>query len=162
MIVVADSSPLIALINIAHVDVLPGLFTRIVIPPEVHRELLDSRRPDEIRSFAATLPDWLEVRTPIATVAIKGLLPGESSAISLALELGADRLVIDEAAGRHAATSWGIIVVGTIGILIAAAQRRLVDLERAFERLKSTDFWISPRFLDEQLTLFRHWESMWN
>ena len=39
MIVVADSSPLIALINIGHVDVLPQLFGQVIIPPEISVEL---------------------------------------------------------------------------------------------------------------------------
>ena len=33
MLVIADSSPLIALVNIGHVEVLPKLFGQVVIPP---------------------------------------------------------------------------------------------------------------------------------
>jgi len=39
MLVVADTSPLIALVNIEHVDVLPKLFEQIVIPPDIIAEL---------------------------------------------------------------------------------------------------------------------------
>ncbi len=35
MLVVADSSPLIVLINIGHIDVLPGLFGQVIVPPQV-------------------------------------------------------------------------------------------------------------------------------
>jgi predicted nucleic acid-binding protein len=40
MLVVADSSPLIVLIQIGQIDVLPALFGEVVIPPEVSAELL--------------------------------------------------------------------------------------------------------------------------
>lgn len=39
MIVVADTSPLVALINIHHVEVLPRLFGAVLIPPAVLTEL---------------------------------------------------------------------------------------------------------------------------
>jgi predicted nucleic acid-binding protein len=35
MLVVADSSPLIALINVGHIDILPQLFGTVIIPPAV-------------------------------------------------------------------------------------------------------------------------------
>ena len=35
----------------------------------------------------------------------------------------------------------------------AAAERGLLDLEQAFNKVKPTDFWVSPKFLDERLAL---------
>ncbi|WP_256369030.1 DUF3368 domain-containing protein [Aquisphaera insulae] len=71
------------------------------------------------------------------------------------LELPADRLLIDERLGRQAAAAREIRVVGTIGVLEPAPQERLIDLGQAFEAVKQTDFWISPSFLDERLSLFQ-------
>lgn len=51
MIVVADTSPLIALVNIEQVTVLQQLFQEIVIPPAVAAELGDSRRPIPVGNF---------------------------------------------------------------------------------------------------------------
>jgi predicted nucleic acid-binding protein len=51
MLVVADSSPLIVLINIEHIDILPRLFGKVVIPPEVSTELTLSNRPEPVRAF---------------------------------------------------------------------------------------------------------------
>jgi len=45
-------------------------------------------------------------------------------------------------------------VIGTIGVLEAAAERDFIDLGDAFEKVKRTDFWVSPTFLDERLALF--------
>lgn len=39
MLVVADSSPLVVLTMIGHIDKLPKLFGQVIIPPEVSAEL---------------------------------------------------------------------------------------------------------------------------
>lgn len=162
MIVVADTSPLVVLITIGQIDILPALFGQIVVPVEVHAELSSGKRPEAVRNFAFSLPDWISVRAATSPIAIPGLHAGEAAAIALASELHADRLVIDEAAGRKAATERGHQVIGTIGILEAAAQRQLVDLQIAFDFVKTTDFWVSPRFLDARLELFREWQRLQN
>ena len=51
MMVVADCSPIIALVNIKQAAVLPKLFQEIVIPPAVAAELGDSRRPIPVGNF---------------------------------------------------------------------------------------------------------------
>jgi predicted nucleic acid-binding protein len=158
VIVVADTSPLVVLANIGQLDVLPSLFGNILITAEVFAELNSPQRPRIVREWSASLPPWIRVEVPESHEPIDGLHAGESSAIALALERNADRLIIDEARGRRAATERGIPVVGTIGVLVAAAQAGLVDLEVAFERIKQTDFWVSEKFLDERLAMFRAWQ----
>ncbi len=64
MIVVADASPIIVLVNIQLADLLPTLFGRVIVPDAVALELASARRPDPVRSFIASPPVWLEVRTP--------------------------------------------------------------------------------------------------
>jgi predicted nucleic acid-binding protein len=64
MIVVADSSPLIVLIGIRHVDVLQRLFEQVLIPPEVMAELNTSSRSQAVRDFIVTQPPWLIERAP--------------------------------------------------------------------------------------------------
>jgi predicted nucleic acid-binding protein len=154
MLVVADSSPLIALVNIGHITVLPTLFGRVLIPPEVVNELGSPARPPAIRAFAAARPDWLEQRAPKAIDPIPMLHAGEVAAIALARELKADLLLIDEARGRKAAAERHINLTGTVGVLEMAATRGLLDLADAFKKLKQTDFWISPLLLDERLKRF--------
>jgi predicted nucleic acid-binding protein len=155
MIVVADSSPLVVLMNIGHVELLSSMYGRVIIPPEVAGELASPKRTEAVQLFIATPPAWLEIRPPAAIERIPGLDAGEAAAISLARELRADRVIIDEVSGRKAAAERNLHVIGTIGVLVAAAQRELVDLEQAFEMIKRTDFWVSSKFLDEQLVVFR-------
>jgi predicted nucleic acid-binding protein len=154
MIVVADTSPFVVLVAIEHVDVLPTLFKEVLIPPPVASELASPKRSQEVRDFIATPPLWLRVLAPASVEAIPGLAAAETAAIAPAAELQAGRLIIDEYRGRKAASARGLRVVGTVGVLELAAEMGLIDLARAFERVKQTDFWISHKLLDERLALF--------
>jgi predicted nucleic acid-binding protein len=154
VIVVADSSPLIALNAIEQVQLLHQLFQQIVVPPEVSSELASYKRTEAVRAFIGTPPPWLQVRSPSSVAPIAALHAGEVAAIALACELRADLLIMDERQGRKEATARKLRVIGTIGLLEASAERGLLDLEKAFNRLKQTDFWVSPKFLDERLVLF--------
>jgi predicted nucleic acid-binding protein len=154
MLVIADTSPLIVLTNIGHIHILPTLFGRAAIPPEVAAELANGNRPQIVRDFIARKPDWLTIQKPIANDPIPLLHSGELAAINLARELKADLLLIDEQQGRLAAAALGIRLTGTIGVLELAASAKLLDLQDAFERVKQTDFWISHTLLDERLRLF--------
>lgn len=156
MIVVADTSPFVVLVAIGHVDILPALFKEVLIPPQVVSELASPRRPEEVMAFIAAPPPWLRILAPSSTETIPGLAAGETAAIVLAAEIQAGRLIIDEYRGRKTATERGLQVVGTIGVLELAAELGLIDLGRAFERVKQTDFWISHPLLDERLALFLH------
>ena len=151
MLVVADSSPLIVLVNIGQIDVLPKLFGEVVVPPEVLSELNQPNRPTGVRSLVASRPAWLLERTPATVEAIPSLHAGELAAISLAQELKADLLLIDEVPGRKAAADRHIPFAGTIGVLELAAEKGLLDLQDAFASVKKTDFWISHDLLDNRL-----------
>jgi uncharacterized protein len=155
MLVVADTSPLVVLANIQQTGVLSALFGQVVVPPEVMAEL---RRPycsKAARDLAGITPQWLIEKSPVRVEFIPKLDLGESAAISLALELKADALLIDETAGRKAASQRGFHVTGALGVLIQAADANLLDLAQAFAQVKQTDFWISHAFLDETLRSYR-------
>ncbi len=154
MIVVADSSPFVVLVAVGQADVLRTIFQEVVIPPEVRAELASAKRSDAVRAFIMAPPTWLRIVAPTSITPIEGLDAGESAAISLAQELRADWVVLDESFGRRAATERGLHVIGTIGVLEAAATRDLIDLGDVFEKVKKTDFWVKPNFLDERLALF--------
>jgi len=116
----------------------------------------DLIQPAEIvREFIANRPSWLSIQAPSRDEKIPLLQEGEIAAINLARELKADLLLIDEVQGRRAAAARNIPLTGTIGVLEMAAKANLLDLKEAFDQVKRTDFWISPKLLDERLKVYQ-------
>jgi predicted nucleic acid-binding protein len=75
--------------------------------------------------------------------------------LSLAVELQADLVLVDERRAYRAALALRLDAAGTIALLEWAARLGMLDLAEAFARLKETDFWISHRLLDERLARYR-------
>jgi predicted nucleic acid-binding protein len=152
-VVVADTSPINYLILIGHVDVLPVLFGKIILPSVVRDELARPKAPLTVRDWLANPPAWLEVRPSAQTgdMSLADLDDGERAAILLAIELHADLLLIDERRAAKTARSKGFRVAGTLAILGMAARRGLLGLPDAIERLKRTSFHYSQQILDQFL-----------
>jgi predicted nucleic acid-binding protein len=65
---------------------------------------------------------------------------GERQAISLALEVDADVLLIDERAGRQEAEARHIKVAGTLAVLLQASLRGYFDFPQALNQLRQYGF----------------------
>jgi predicted nucleic acid-binding protein len=72
-------------------------------------------------------------------------------AISLAKEVKADAVLIDERRAAAAAKRFGLFVTGTLGVLEIAADKQLLALPQAIAALRQTSFRVSQRVLDEVL-----------
>jgi len=152
MIVVSDTTPLNYLILIEAAQVLPALFGRVYAPTAVIQELSDPRGPQPVRAWASSPPEWLAVDEPtqVDETLSKTLHKGEVEAISLARELGADWVLIDERKASREAESRGLRVAGTLGILEEGGARNLLDYEKGRDRLvKETSFYVTEDVLRE-------------
>ncbi len=148
MIVVSDTSPINYLVLIEFQNLLPELFDLVLIPEAVHRELQAGGTPEPVRQFVAAAPGWLEVRSaPDVPATIAHLDSGEREAIALALAVGTEFVLLDERKGRQAAKEHGLQAYGTLAVIGLAAERNLVALEDALDRLQKTNFRVSPRLL---------------
>ena len=103
-------------------------------------------------------PDWLEIssETGAADPSLDNLHAGERDAISLALRIRADALIMDERPGRNEAAKRGIKVIGTVGVLAAAHENGLLDLINAISRLQQTTFHASPKLLASVLRRYEN------
>ena len=151
MIVLSDTSPLNYLVLIGHVDVLPALFGEVIVPEAVRDELQSSGAPAVVKQWMSNPPAWCIVRSAAHLIENIKLGIGEVEAISLAIELHADLLLMDDRAARRAAESRGLSIAGTINILEAAAERELIDLRTAIANLRQTNFHIAERILARAL-----------
>jgi predicted nucleic acid-binding protein len=70
--------------------------------------------------------------------------------------LEADLILIDDADARVQAEKRNLKVTGTLGVLRLAALQGIVDLSAAIARLRSTNFFVSPRLVDDLLKEMEH------
>ena len=153
MVIVSDTSPVIALTLCNKLDLLDKLFDRVCIPQAVFNELAVPDKPG-----AVEIVEWArdKVITVKDTAVVKALSlnldPGESEALSLYWEIAADFLLIDEKRGRNIAHRNGVKTIGTVGILLSAKQRGLItSVKPFFEALLHNGYRISDNLYNQYL-----------
>ncbi|WP_254449403.1 hypothetical protein [Anabaena sp. UHCC 0253] len=111
MIIISNTSPISNLAAIGQLTLLQQLYGKVIIPQAVYQEILASGSTDPGTLALQTL-DWIQV-IPVTNIVLVQTLqtildPGEAEAIALAVELNADRLIIDERKGRNEAIKSGL------------------------------------------------------
>lgn len=125
--------------------VLKDLFAEIEIPGAVYHEVVEQGkgRPGAEAVKAATWIRQQEVQDQLAVRALRvnQLGRGECEAMILALEQGADFLILDDARARKAALALSLPVIGTVAVLHQAAEKGLIqDLDVVLARLQQVGF----------------------
>lgn len=124
-VVVSDTSPLQYLHQSGTLDLLPGLFGRVVVPPAVIGELAEGRARGHDLPLLEGLA-WVEIRAPHQELVLPGRLGrGEQEAISMAVEDHA-LVLLDDRDARTCALSLGLHVLGTFGVLLRAKRKGLI------------------------------------
>jgi uncharacterized protein len=156
VIVVSNTSPIFYLSTIGQLDLLRQLYGEIIIPTAVFNEITNVGNTDVSAAIVPTL-SWIQTQ-PVSDQAFINTLsveldPGEAEAIALAVELKADRLLIDERLGRAAAMRSALQVTGVLGILIAAKHRNLIqEVKPLLDALiEQVGFWVDERLYAEVL-----------
>jgi predicted nucleic acid-binding protein len=154
-IVVADTGPIHYLVLIGHVEILPALFEKVIIPSVVRAELGRAGAPDAVRNWIQAPPAWLDVQTSTRSrpddASLERLDDGEKAALALAASLAADLVLMDDREGARFARTKGFRVIGTLRVLYLGARRGLLDLAEAFERIKGTNFRYRQELMDQLL-----------
>jgi len=128
----SNTSPISNLAIIGRLELLHTRFEKVWIPGAVESELRHIRNPAALASIEEALQlGWIALRTisDRATARVTtGLLStelhrGEGEAITLALDVSADWILLDETDGRAVASRIGLRVTGILGILLDAKQR---------------------------------------
>jgi predicted nucleic acid-binding protein len=137
-IVISDARCLILFTNIGRLDILNSLFGQIWITSEVQTE------------YGFELPDFVLVRDPADSEIYDSLRQqldaGEASSIALASQNPGSKLVIDEKKGRRIAAEMGLDVTGTVGVLLEASEKGLIQSNPELVALLVNEgFRLSPR-----------------
>jgi predicted nucleic acid-binding protein len=154
MPVVSNTSPILNLAIVGQLDLLRQQFGQIQIPPAVLDELkIAEARPGSQAVQVAITAGWIQVQ-PVSNQSFVQLLRqtqdgGEAEAISLALELQAERILLDERDGRKVAKSLGLQVTGVLGVLLRAKESgELPSLQPVIEKLtQNAGFRVAPELL---------------
>jgi predicted nucleic acid-binding protein len=157
MIVVADSGPPHYLILLDQVELLHRFYGQVAIPEAVADELRAAGSPPTVSSWIARPPEWVAI-TPVPKGQIESITSeldlGERAAIALAGTLGADLLLIDDAAGREEAGRRNLRVTGTLGVLRAGAEQGIIDVPDMLSRLRVTSFYVDDALIN---AIFAQW-----
>ena len=146
MVIVSDTSPITSLIQINQLDLIHKVFGNVVIPESVYVELC--RVPNQ--KDVLDIQTWIFIQKAsdqqkVAELEID-LDAGEAEAITLALEIKADFLIIDEWKGREKAEELGIKIIGVLGLLLRAKKDGSITHVKALmdELIYKAEFRIHP------------------
>ena len=125
--VVVNSTPLIALCHVGHMDILKAMYECVYVPEAVYCEI--SAKPESIcKNYIdnAIQQGWISVRhihNKLAKSVFKTQLhDGEVEVMILAKEMDADLIILDDQNARKYAKHLGLTITGTLGVLIKAKQ----------------------------------------
>jgi len=160
VIVVSNSSPLIALAKINCFGLFQKLYGSLVISREVYAEVVIAG--SGLAGAADTSSSsWIEVhqiKNPpdLTNAQVRfGLGLGELSTILLAKEVQAGLVILDDLAARKLAQKQGLKVQGSIAILEACFQRGyLSDLRQAYEEMLKRGTYLNLDLLNASLKTF--------
>lgn len=145
---VANASPLIILAKANYLQLLTDLAPEVLLPDAVVSELLAGPPADPARQ--AIEKGWgkrVSVGNMPRVVLEWGLGPGETEVIAVALEHPNSTALLDDAQGRTCARTFGISVIGTLGVVLRAQKMgRVASATKVIQDLRT-----SGLFLDDQI-----------
>lgn len=135
-IIISDTSCFILLANIGELDLLHRVYGQITTTIDIAFE------------FGEQLPDWVEIKD-VKDKRRQQLLEmqidkGESSAITLALEIPDCTLILDDYKARRIAEQLRLSYTGTIGVIVKAKLMGLIpSIKPLIYKIRQTDFRVS-------------------
>lgn len=140
-----NSTCIIALDRINQLDLLRQSFATLFAPPVIQKEI----------GFSL---EWLTIK-PVNNIRLISALgtqldDGEAQAIALAMELGEIPIILDDKKARRIAKQMGLNVIGTMGVLLRAKRKGLIDeVKPLLETLKDVGFYMTDDLYQETLRI---------
>jgi hypothetical protein len=157
MLVVSNTSPISNLAIIGRLNLLRLQFGEIRIPMAVKQELARLSHYDALKAIQQAMAEgWIKQAmlrdANLARTLRARLDPGEAEAIALAMELGADLILLDERDARAAANYAGLRVTGVPGVLLGAKRDGLIPaVKPEVEALRPRARFFVSRHLEAQI-----------
>jgi predicted nucleic acid-binding protein len=154
MLIVADSSALIALAVCDALDVILQIYDDLKIPEAVYMETVAPEKPysDALGGFLMERVVKVDVSRWVVTAG--GLGRGEIEAMALYKQLSADALLIDDHRARVIAEHNQIECIGALGLLLIAKRRgKISTLTPYVHKLRHSSIFYGDELLDKVLEL---------
>jgi len=153
--VIVNNTPLVALWSLGRLDLLRELYGEVLIPQAIYDEFLAIERA--VRQKALADAPWItpvSLTNPQRARLYIGLDRGEAEVLALAEERAARLVIIDELRGRRYAKRLEIPLTGTLGVLLLAKEKGLVDeLAPLLRQLQEAGIFLNTALIDEVLRL---------
>lgn len=146
---VSNTSPLIFLAKTGLLETVFEVF-QVCIPKAVETEVVNPKFSDSLIISKSISLGKIKVLTA-KPLEISVLHEGETQAISLAREINADVLLMDESKGRRIARQLGIKTLGTLGIIYSLLSEKKIGKTHAINAinaLKQNKHYLHPLLLD--------------
>ena len=148
--VVVNASPLITLFNSGQAELLPELFSEVLVPDAVWLEVAEGGHQD-IAAQAIRFAQWvkrLPPTLPDPMVMAWDAGPGETAVISLARTASDLRAVVDDDYARRCARVLGVKTLGTCGVILLAKRRGIIPhVKPALDALHTAGLWLSDSLI---------------
>jgi uncharacterized protein len=154
MLIVADSSPLVALAAAGALSLVDQLFDTVRVPTAVEAELMVPGKPHThlLKEFLSG--KVLPVNLSQYVIVAPGLGAGELEAMALYKALSADQLLVDDERARKVARLNQIQVVGSMGVLLLAKHAGLISaVKPLIQTMQSAGIHLSARLVLDGLRL---------
>ena len=156
-----NASPLIVLGKIGQLDLFNMLAEEVVVPNEVAEEIKAGPENDMARLAIETGKFLIASPSkPIAELIAWDMGAGETSVISFALNNSGWVAILDDAAARKCASSFGISVKGSLAIVILAKKRKLIpSAKQLLREMQSAGLHLDEKIIQQVLkeTLGEDW-----
>ncbi len=150
--IVCNAGPLIALAMVGQLEILRELYDRVVVPEAVFREVVEAGtgRVGAREVKAATWLQRVEGGARIEPLLAAELGSGEAAVIEVAARLGARLVLLDERRARRIAEhAYGLRVMGTARVLVAAKRAGVVSAVRPLlAAMVAHGYFISDRVVE--------------
>ena len=150
--VIVNSTPLIILSNINHLDLLKKLYSEIYIPEAVFNEVTE--KADSACQQIEKNTDWIHV-CKITDESQKRMYQaklhtGEVEVMILAQEKPeADLVILDDNAAKKTAKFLGLKVTGSLGVILKAKKTGIIkEVTPLINQLISNGFYITKEIYD--------------
>ncbi len=154
MILIGDSSALIALAICDALDLLTELYENVYVPQAVYLEIVQGDRPesDKLRRYLREKVKNVDMTNYVYLDAYADI--GETEAMLLYKQLSADVLLVDDKKGRKVAKMNKIEIIGSLGILLKAKKRGLLnEVSTSLKRLQNSIIYLNQTLINEVLEL---------